>query len=120
MNVCCIIATVYCCIKAKKCHNPVTRYGDKDDLRLWKLQLFAKLPSPLCQEPLDWPSRSWDIAKLCHLGPPSKCRCTGKEVEATWAPSIAQARQGIANLVMMFGYAHGGYLMTRTIPLFLW
>ncbi len=60
---------------------------------------------------LDWRSCSWDVAIVCHLGPPSKRRCTGREVVATWATYIAQAWQGIANLVMTFGYANGGPLM---------
>jgi hypothetical protein len=66
---------------------------------------------------LDWCSSSWDVAIVCHLGPPSKRRCTGREVVATWATFTAQVWQGIANLVMTFGYANGGSLMMRMIPL---
>jgi hypothetical protein len=36
---------------------------------------------------------------------------------ATWDPSIAEAWQRYTNLFMMFGYARGGYLKAKTIPL---
>jgi hypothetical protein len=37
-------------------------------------------------------------------------------VAATWALPIVQAWQTNANLVMLFGYTHAGYLMAKTIP----
>ncbi len=87
----------------------MTSFSDKDDLRFWIATIRHGAVA------LDWRSRSWDVAIVCHLGPPSKRRCTRREVVATWATYIAQAWQGIANLVMTFGYANGGSLMMRMI-----
>jgi hypothetical protein len=42
-----------------------------------KLRLFASLPSPSCQDSLDWRSLHWDEAVVEQAGPPVSRR--GKE-----------------------------------------
>jgi hypothetical protein len=63
---------------------------------------------------LNWCSNHWDVAVVC-LSPQNAGAATGK-VATTWALPITQAQQGIANLVMLFGYAHASYLMVKVTP----
>jgi hypothetical protein len=63
---------------------------------------------------LNWCSHHWDVAVVC-LSPQNAGAAAGK-VAATWALPIAQAQQGIANLVMLLGYAHARYLMVKVAP----
>ncbi len=76
--------------------------GDKDYLRLQKLQLFASPPSPSCQATFTGVAttgtKQWSGGKGGILGPPILTHC--KE----------------ANLFLMLGYAHGNRLMAKTTP----
>jgi hypothetical protein len=84
----------------KKIHCHKMNRSNKDDLLRWKLQLFA---SPPCQDSLNWHSHQWDKAMV------------GGKMVATWAPQYLGAAKKV-NLVMMFGYASGGYLMAKMTP----
>jgi hypothetical protein len=70
----------------------------------WLWYLFTSPPLPPCQDSFSWHSRHWDEAVVWmknggDLGPPA-------------SPGVAN----INGLVMVLGYAHGGYLMARTTP----
>jgi hypothetical protein len=82
---------------------PKEETGNKDDLLLWKLLLFTSPPSPLCQDSLNWRSCYWVEAV----------------VRGKWRwprPSHNPGAAKNTNLVRMFGYAHGRYLMVKTAP----
>ncbi len=72
--------------------------------------------SPCCQDSLNWCSCHWKHCLVCHLGPSSKRRCSRERSAIDLGPRHCPGATENENLVMMFGYAHGGYLMARTTP----
>jgi hypothetical protein len=102
--------------KRKECHSLITRFNDKDDLHLWKLQLFTVPLSPFFKEPLSWRSRHWDVAVVCNLGHPSKCRRSRERSGGDLGPLHCPGAAKTCKSFVMFDYAHGEYLMVKTIP----
>jgi hypothetical protein len=93
------------------------RLGDKDDPPPLEVVTVRHAAIAILPGLLNWLSHYLNVAVVCYLGPLLKTQAHREKSGGNLGPLHSIGVAKAANLFIMLGYAQGGFLMARTIPL---